>query len=145
MYTRARQVEAERRLLQAALREPLNQRFVLLSEACLPIYPPHLLWAQLLAEARARVNACAAPTAADAARRYVKRCVPLCVPEASHLYLRSDCAWQSQCINASMHLICLGRSPTVQCVQAAVDMQDHWSDVRAAEGPLAPPHGAACA
>jgi hypothetical protein len=49
---------------------------VLLSEACLPIYPPHLLYAQLFAEAKARVNACATPTAADAERRYVKRCAP---------------------------------------------------------------------
>ena len=68
------QVEAERRLLQAALRDPLNQRFVLLSEACLPMYPPHLLWAQLMAEQKARVNACAAPTAEDAERRFVARC-----------------------------------------------------------------------
>ncbi len=67
-------MEAERRLVQAALGDPLNQRFVLLSEACLPIYPPHLLWLQLLAEGKARVNACAAPTAADAERRFVKRC-----------------------------------------------------------------------
>lgn len=64
--------------MQAALGDPLNQRFVLLSEACLPIYPPHLLWLQLLAEDKARVNACAAPTAADAERRFVKRCEALC-------------------------------------------------------------------
>ena len=71
------QVDAERRLLQAALRDPLNQRFVLLSEACLPIYPPQLLWAQLMGEQKARVNACAAPTPEDAERRYVARRAPV--------------------------------------------------------------------
>ncbi|KAK9842052.1 hypothetical protein WJX81_006318 [Elliptochloris bilobata] len=73
MWAQYSVVEAERRLLQAALLDPLNQRFVLLSEACLPIYPPHLLWAQLMAEDKARVNACATPTPEDAERRYVKR------------------------------------------------------------------------
>lgn len=55
------QAEAERRLLAAALADPRNQRFVLLSETCAPLYPPHVLHSQLLSEARSRVNACAPP------------------------------------------------------------------------------------
>ncbi|KAK9808849.1 hypothetical protein WJX72_005003 [[Myrmecia] bisecta] len=39
--------EAARRMLQAALKEPLNQRFVLLSESCIPLYPP-AMWVALI-------------------------------------------------------------------------------------------------
>ncbi len=52
-------VEAERWLLQAALAEPGNQRFMLLCEASVPLYPPHLVWQQLMGEERSRVQACA--------------------------------------------------------------------------------------
>eukprot|EP00887_Chlorella_sp_A99_P001691 scaffold8.g1691.t1 len=50
--------EAERRLLAAALADPRNQRFVLLSETCAPLHPPQLLYMQLLSERCSRVNAC---------------------------------------------------------------------------------------
>lgn len=36
------QAEAERLLLLAALRDPRNQRMVLLSESCAPLYPPQV-------------------------------------------------------------------------------------------------------
>lgn len=52
------QVGAERALLRAALADPANQRFVLLSDSCVPLYPAPLIWAQLLSEERSRVNAC---------------------------------------------------------------------------------------
>lgn len=55
------QAEAERRLLFAALADRRNQRFVLLSETCAPLYPPHVLYTQLLSETKSRVNACAPP------------------------------------------------------------------------------------
>lgn len=55
------QAEAERRLLFAALADLRNQRFVLLSETCTPLYPPHVLYSQLLGETKSRVNACARP------------------------------------------------------------------------------------
>ena len=51
-------VEAERALLRAALADPANQRFVLLSESCLPLHPAAVVYAQLMAEQRSRVNAC---------------------------------------------------------------------------------------
>ncbi len=51
-------MEAERALLAAALSDPLNQRFVLLSDSCLPLYPPATIYLQLVAEQRSRVNAC---------------------------------------------------------------------------------------
>ena len=52
------QVEAERSLLEAALADALNQRFVLLSDSCIPLYPPAFAYLQLMAEQRSRVNAC---------------------------------------------------------------------------------------
>ena len=54
-----RQVEAEKLLLAQALSDPLNLRFMLLSETCVPLYPAPLVWAQLQGETRSRLNACA--------------------------------------------------------------------------------------
>lgn len=51
-------VEASRLLLQAALQEPLNQRFILVSESCIPLYPPTTVWQQLLSEDKSRIDAC---------------------------------------------------------------------------------------
>ncbi len=62
-------VEALRALLRAALAEPANQRFALLCEYTLPLQPPLLVYAQLMAEPRSRVNACAQPGNRDQARR----------------------------------------------------------------------------
>jgi Core-2/I-Branching enzyme len=45
-------VEAHRALLRAALSNPTNAMFVLLSESCIPLYHPALLWTQLMAENR---------------------------------------------------------------------------------------------
>ena len=53
------QVEAEKLLLAQALSDPLNSRFMLLSETCVPLYPAPLVWAQLQGETRSRLNACA--------------------------------------------------------------------------------------
>ena len=47
------------RLLSAALMDPLNQRFVLVSESCIPLHPPAVMWSQLMADNRSRINACA--------------------------------------------------------------------------------------
>ena len=54
-------VDATRALLRAALADPANQRFVLLSESGIPLYPPAAMHQQLLAERRSRINACALP------------------------------------------------------------------------------------
>ena len=89
------QVQAERLLLREALAEPLNERFVLLSESCLPLYPPGksqalscnsnarprltrscpagMMYAQLLLQPLSCIHACAAPTKADEARRLMYR------------------------------------------------------------------------
>ncbi|KAK9812629.1 hypothetical protein WJX72_000912 [[Myrmecia] bisecta] len=69
-------VEAERVLLRVALKDPLNQRFLLLSETCLPIYPPQVLYAQVMSEVYSRVNACNLHTIEDARRRSVERWHP---------------------------------------------------------------------
>ena len=69
------QVAAERVLLAAALQSRANQRFVLLSERCLPLYPPGALYAQLMAEQLSRIHACANSSPADQQRRVMGRCV----------------------------------------------------------------------
>ncbi|PSC67183.1 beta-1,6-N-acetylglucosaminyltransferase enzyme [Micractinium conductrix] len=57
-------VEATRNLLWDAFKDPLNQRFVLVSESDIPLYDPFTLHQQLMSEGKSRVNACrhAAPT-----------------------------------------------------------------------------------
>lgn len=51
-------VEATKLLLQAALQEPLNNRFVLMSETHVPLYPPGLVYLQLQNEALSRMDGC---------------------------------------------------------------------------------------
>ncbi|KAI3434431.1 hypothetical protein D9Q98_002508 [Chlorella vulgaris] len=60
--------EAERRLIWFALQEPRNARFVLVSETCTPLYPPHVFYLQLLSEIKSRVNACSGEGGAVADR-----------------------------------------------------------------------------
>eukprot|EP00884_Botryococcus_braunii_P000016 jgi/Botrbrau1/10014/Bobra.0012s0101.1 len=55
-------MEAVRLMVRAALAEPLNQRFVLLSETCLPLYPATVIYQQLMHEDRSRIDACAGNT-----------------------------------------------------------------------------------
>lgn len=50
--------DAERVLVLAALRDPRNQRFVLMSDSDIPLYPAPMVWAQLMAEDGSRVGAC---------------------------------------------------------------------------------------
>ena len=45
-------------MLRVALLEPRNQRFVLLSESGVPLYPPAVVWQSLMGEPRSRVDAC---------------------------------------------------------------------------------------
>eukprot|EP01025_Chloroclados_australasicus_P050004 TRINITY_DN5712_c0_g2_i1.p1 TRINITY_DN5712_c0_g2~~TRINITY_DN5712_c0_g2_i1.p1 ORF type:complete len:783 (+),score=57.11 TRINITY_DN5712_c0_g2_i1:271-2619(+) len=51
-------VEAEVALLRFALQDPRNHKFVLVSENCIPLHPPEILWAQLLSEQYSRINGC---------------------------------------------------------------------------------------
>ncbi|KAJ9533151.1 hypothetical protein QJQ45_018249 [Haematococcus lacustris] len=57
-YAQPALMQASRQLLAAALADPLNIKFVLLSDSSIPLMPPGLLWAQLLSERRSRVDAC---------------------------------------------------------------------------------------
>lgn len=50
---------AERNMIAAALKDPRNERFILLSETCLPVYPPVTLYLQLISEKKSRLSACA--------------------------------------------------------------------------------------
>ena len=70
-------MEAELVLLRAALVNPRNQRFVLLSETCVPLYPAAVVWAQLMGERRSRMNTCAnTADPNDAATGMDYRCAP---------------------------------------------------------------------
>lgn len=50
-----------RALLKAALDDPRNARFALLSESGIPIYPAPVAWAALVANPLSRINACPNP------------------------------------------------------------------------------------
>lgn len=50
---------ATRALLRAALLDPNNQRFALLSESCVPLYAPAVVYTQLIYSEKSRINACA--------------------------------------------------------------------------------------
>jgi len=54
-------VEATRALMRASLEDPLNQKFVLLSEAGIPLYPPDLVYVQLMSEDKSRIDSCVTP------------------------------------------------------------------------------------
>ena len=66
-------VEATRALLRAALADPLNQRFVLLSEADAPLYSAAATYAQLMSEPKSRINACAVPGQDRELKRFTPR------------------------------------------------------------------------
>ena len=68
------QAEAERRLLRAALADPANQRFLLASETCLPIYPPHVLYAELMSSGLSRTHACKLDSPEEEKRRSDWKC-----------------------------------------------------------------------
>ncbi len=53
-----RLVEATRYLLHEAFRDPLNARFVLLSESDVPLYDPLTFYQQLMSDSTSRVLAC---------------------------------------------------------------------------------------
>eukprot|EP00210_Caulerpa_lentillifera_P003233 g3087.t2 len=57
-YAQFTLVAATIQLLRVALRNPLNKKFILLSESCIPIRPPEVIHAQLITEKRSRVHAC---------------------------------------------------------------------------------------
>ena len=51
-------VVAARELLREALKDPHNQKFILLSETAVPVYPPSVIYHHLANERKSRVNAC---------------------------------------------------------------------------------------
>jgi hypothetical protein len=59
-------VDATKALMRAALLDAANAKMVLLSESCIPLYPPSVVYQQLISEPRSRVNAC--PSKARAPR-----------------------------------------------------------------------------
>lgn len=65
----AMQMEAERRLVAAAVHDPRNARFILLSETCVPLYPAPAAYLQLMGEVRSRINACAVEGSSEDAER----------------------------------------------------------------------------
>ena len=51
-------VVAARSLLGEALKDPLNRKFILLSESGLPLYPPTTTYLQLMREDKSRLDSC---------------------------------------------------------------------------------------
>ena len=49
---------ALKELISAALKDPLNQKFMLLSESGIPLYPGETMWVELMVEEKSRINAC---------------------------------------------------------------------------------------
>lgn len=39
--------QAERALFAEALKDPLNVKFMLVAHDAIPLYPPHVIWAQV--------------------------------------------------------------------------------------------------
>ncbi|BDA47490.1 probable glycosyltransferase BC10 at C-terminar half [Coccomyxa sp. Obi] len=66
-------VEATRALMRAALEDPLNQKFVLLSEAGIPLYPPDTFYMQLMSETKSRINSCVIPGVERDVHRWIWR------------------------------------------------------------------------
>ncbi|CAD7704087.1 unnamed protein product, partial [Ostreobium quekettii] len=53
-------VEAQLRLLEEALLDPLNAKFVMLSDSTIPVHRPEIVYLQLIHEDKSRINACQA-------------------------------------------------------------------------------------
>ena len=51
-------VEVARNLMREALKDPLNRKFILLSESGLPLYPPTTTYLQLMQEDKSRLDSC---------------------------------------------------------------------------------------
>jgi len=51
-------VMAALKMIEAALTDPCNQKFVLLLESSIPIQPPEIIHAQLISEKQSRINSC---------------------------------------------------------------------------------------
>lgn len=50
-------LQAERALLTEALRDPSNVKFMMVAHDTVPLYPPYVIWAQLMSEGdRSRVS-----------------------------------------------------------------------------------------
>ncbi|KAK9823184.1 hypothetical protein WJX72_000908 [[Myrmecia] bisecta] len=49
-------IDATRNLLHVALADPLNQKFILMSESHVPLYPPQLVYQQLISEDKSRMD-----------------------------------------------------------------------------------------
>ncbi|WIA35554.1 hypothetical protein OEZ86_003979 [Tetradesmus obliquus] len=50
--------EAAVLLLRAALQDKSNVHFVMVSDTSIPLYPPQVVWAQMMSEQRSRLDAC---------------------------------------------------------------------------------------
>ena len=51
-------MQVARNLMKAALEDPLNQRFMTISESCIPLYSPSIVYHQLMYAEKSRINAC---------------------------------------------------------------------------------------
>ena len=94
-------MEAERRLLISALAHPGNQRFTMLSESCMFLYPPAVVWLESFRDPRSRVNACTNSSRGEQRRVQNYRCAP-----AVHPVPETNSASRSEAIPPSMRASC---------------------------------------
>lgn len=92
--------EVTRRMIKAALQDPLNQRFVQLSESCIPMYPPAMIHQQLTLDPVSRIGACIK----EGFDRNVQRYGQLFVSSCASACLNSIGCWLT-CICVSMQTI----------------------------------------
>ena len=96
--------EVTRRMIKAALQDPLNQRFVQLSESCIPMYPPAMVHQQLTLDPVSRIGACIKEGFDRNVQRYWQPCMTchaehtseqhwLVVSLYQHLKLKTDYEW----------------------------------------------------
>ena len=51
-------VAALKELIMSGLEDRLNQKFMLISESGIPLYPGETMWVELMVEEKSRINAC---------------------------------------------------------------------------------------
>ena len=68
-------VEAQVKLLEEALKDALNEKFVMLSETAIPIHRPEIVYLQLIHESKSRINACKGNPARMNPERWMGKCV----------------------------------------------------------------------
>ena len=82
---------AIRALLEFALEDRLNQRFALLSESDIPLYPATVVWLQLMNEQQSRIRSCPGPLVSRVCLYLLLHVEEQCI---SHAKLNAKKTWE---------------------------------------------------